>query len=60
MSLSSHPLDTGQDYLLTTLDIGPHVQFEALWEDQWRHNLVDRRLFTGRIRATDQQQIEKE
>ena len=35
----SHPLGPGQHYL-QALDIGLHVEFEAMWEDESRYNIT--------------------
>ena len=39
-SSSSHPLDSERHYLLSTLDLGLCVESEAMWEDEWRHDII--------------------
>ena len=39
-SSSSFPLYSGQHNLLQVLDVGLHVESEAMWEDEWRRNIT--------------------
>ena len=39
-SSNSHPLNTGQYYLLQVFDICLYVEYEAMWEDECRHNIA--------------------
>ena len=39
-SSSSHPLNPGQHYFLQALDVDLHVDSEAIWENELRHNVT--------------------
>ena len=37
-SSSGYSFDQGQYYLYLALDVGFHVESEAIWEDEWKEN----------------------
>ena len=39
-SSSSHPINPGQHYFLQALDASLHVESEAMWKDERRHNVT--------------------
>ena len=39
-SSTSQSLNPGQHYLLKIVDIGLHVESEAIWEHEWSHNIT--------------------
>ena len=47
---SNHSLDPAEHYFLSALGVGFRVEFEAMWEDIWRHSIT---IARGRSKYRD-------